>query len=107
MSSTVRRFQKTNMSSYPFFEGGEFNFHVAQNYTSEVLFAGTNIGGAKFETDVSEFRFGDPRGYFSTTEDLETAYDTDDELSRCVAKRQSSKPRESSHVQRSDRVWVQ
>ena len=54
---------------------------MAQNYTSEVLFAGTNIGGAKFETDVSEFRFGDPRGYFSTTEDLETAYDTDDESS--------------------------
>ena len=28
----------------------------------------------------------------------------DNELSRCVAKRQSSKPRESSHMQRLDRV---
>ena len=41
---------------YQFLEDGEFNFHGAQNYTSEVLFAGSNIGGANFETEVSEFR---------------------------------------------------
>jgi len=67
---------------YQFLEDGEFNFHGAQNYTSEVLFAGSNIGGANFETEVSEFSYIDPRGgYYTTTEDFETAYETDDESS--------------------------
>ena len=38
---------------YQFLEGGEFNFHGEQNYTSEILFAGKsgNLGAA-----VSELR---------------------------------------------------